>query len=189
MLEATKQVKSFRELYVDGVAGTQHSGRLWEVDCNRGIIHKQTQTGDNLADVKEDLLLAGYDRFLRGNDGYWKKTGDTHVIYSGKWYCDNLAQGTLRDLLPDTRAMLRSAMIGPGDKKAVNGVQCRDYKFAMKSATSGEQGTICIGLKDHLPYEMALESGGRYSYTDYNRPIQIEAPEDALQAASAVASN
>lgn len=192
MLNATQQVKSFRGVDVESMTGAQHSERLWEVDCNRGIVHKQSQlsqTGATPLEMKDDQLLVGYDRFIRESDGSWKKTGDTHVLYSGKWYCDNLAQGTLRDLLPDVRAMLRNAMIGKGDKKTVNGVRCQDWKFVMKSSTSGAQGTVCIGLEDHLPYEMTNDTGGHYSYSDYNRPIQLEVPEDVLQQASSIAPN
>ena len=190
MLESMKQVKSFRGEYVANLPGNQLSGRLWEVDCSRGmgIVHQQShdsQTGANPPfEMKQDELLVGYDRFTRESDGSWRKTGDTHVLYSGKWYCDNVAQGTVRDLLPDVRAMLRSAMIGKGDKKTVNGVRCQDWKFAMKSSTSGQEGSVCVGLEDHLPYEMTTEGGGNYSYSDYNRPIQFDVPEAVLQTAS-----
>jgi hypothetical protein len=189
MLEATKQIKTFRSVSVASSPSGQQSGKLWEVDCNRGIIHKVTrdlQPGTSAGfDIKEDEFLVGLDRFIRQGDGSWQKTGDTHVIYSGKWYCDNIAQASLRDLLPDTRAMLRNAMIGKGDKKTVNGVRCQDWAFAMKSSTSGQKGTVCIGMEDHLPYEMTTDNGARYSYSDYNRPIELEAPEAVLQAASA----
>jgi hypothetical protein len=53
----------------------------------------------------------------------------------------------------------------------------------MSSTSSGQQGSVCIGLDDHLPYEMTME-GGHFSYSDYNRPIQIEAPEAVLQPVS-----
>lgn len=57
MLEATKQVKSFRGTYGGSMANTPHAERLWEVDCNRGIVHKQSQelqTGANALEMKED---------------------------------------------------------------------------------------------------------------------------------------
>jgi|SRR5579859_272777 len=189
MLEATKQVKSFRGVFVGSTPTTQHSERLWEVDCNRGIIHQQSSELPNGAtpgtEMKEDKFLVGVDRYVRQRDGSWQKSGDTHVMFSGQWYCENLAQATLRDLLPDTRAMLRNAMIGKGDAKTVNGVRCQDWGFVMKSANSGAKGTVCVGLDDHLPYEMTIENGGRYSYSDYNRPIEFEAPDAVLQAATA----
>jgi hypothetical protein len=192
MLEATEHVKSFRGVYVQSGASAEHSERLWEVDCNRAVVHKRSQSSQTSADpleVKEDLLLVGLDRYTRESDGSWVKAGDKHVLYSGQWYCDNLAQGTLRDLLPDVRAMLRNAMIGKGDKKTINGVRCQDWQFAMKSATSGVHGTVCIGLEDHLPYEMTTDGGTHYSYSDYNQPIQFEAPDDILQSASSSAGN
>ncbi|HYA22509.1 MAG TPA: hypothetical protein VEF05_00020 [Terriglobales bacterium] len=187
MLEAMKQVKCFRGVYVGSAASTQHSERLWEVDCNRGILHKQSheQTGANPVEMVDDEFLVGSDqKYTRNSDGSWEKTKYESKLYSASWYCDNLAQGTIRDLLPDVRAMLRSASIGKGDKKTVNGVRCQDWNFTMQSAsTQGLKGSVCIGLEDHLPYEMTRDNGDRYSYTDYNRSLQFDAPEDILQAA------
>jgi hypothetical protein len=187
MLEATEHVKSFRGTYVDSPTSAQHLEKLWEVDCNRSVVHKRSQTSKtdaNPVEVKEDQLLVGLDRYSHDPDGSWVKTADKHVQYSGQWYCENLAGGTLRDLLPDTRSMLRSAMIGKGDKKTVNGVHCQDWQFAMKSSTSGVKGTVCIGVEDHLPYEMTTDSGAHYSYSDYNRPIEFAVSEEILQSAS-----
>lgn len=192
MLEATEHVKSFRGVYVGSMPSAEHSEKLWEVDCNRNIVYKRSQTSQTSADpleVKEDKLLVGLDRYAHDSDGSWVKTADKHLIYSGQWYCDNLAQGTLRDLLPDVRSMLRNAMIGKADEKTVNGVRCQDWQFAMKSSTSGVHGTVCIGLEDHLPYEMTTDTGGHYSYSNYNQPIQLEVPEDILQQASAAGGN
>lgn len=188
MLEAMRQVKSFRGMYVGSMASSQHSQRLWEVDCNRGIVHKQSQdlqTSTNPPEMKEDEFLVGSDqKYTRTSDGSWEKTRYTAQLYSASWYCENLAKGTVRDLLPDVRAMLRSATFGEGDKKTVNGVRCRDWNFAMHSSTSGQRGSVCIGLEDHLPYEMTTDNGAHYSYTDYNRPLQFDAPEAILQSAS-----
>ncbi|SPF48934.1 hypothetical protein SBA1_90070 [Candidatus Sulfotelmatobacter kueseliae] len=188
MLDATEQVKSFRGTYVGSTPSTQHAERLWEVDCNRSIVHKRStelQMGANPVEMTEDIFLVRSDqKYTRNSDGSWEQTKYTSVQYSASWYCDNLAQGTLRDLLPNIRAMLRSATFGKGDKKTVNGVRCQDWKFSMHSATSGQRGSVCIGLEDHLPYEMTTDDVGHYSYTDYNQPLQFDAPEAVLQAAS-----
>ena len=86
--------------------------------------------------------------------------------------------------MPDVRALLRSATFGKGDKKTVNGVRCQDWKFTNHSKNSGQRGTICIGLTDHLPYEMTVENSGRYAYTDFNRPLQFDGPDAVLQPVS-----
>jgi len=39
-LESMMQVKSFRGAYIENASGSQHSERLWEVDCNRVIVHQ-----------------------------------------------------------------------------------------------------------------------------------------------------
>lgn len=188
MLEAMKQVKSFRGTFVGSTPNTQHSERLWEVDCNRGIVHKQLKelpNGASSVEVNEDEYMVGSDqKYTRNSDGSWEKTKYEPKVYSASWYCDNLAQGTVRDLVPDVRAMLRSATFGKGDKKTVNGVRCQDWNFAMHSSNSGQRGSVCMGLEDHLPYEMTTDNGGHYSYTDYNRPMQFDGPEAVLQPVS-----
>src|SRR5271168_124524 len=144
MLDATEHVKSFRGGYVPSTASPDHSEKLWEVDCGHNVVYKRTQTSQsdpNPSQVTEDQLLVGLNRYSHNSDGSWSETTDHHVMYSGKWYCDNLAQGSLRDLLPDTRAMIRSAMLGKAEKKSVNGVTCQNWQYAMKSSTSGAHGT------------------------------------------------
>ena len=189
-LESLKQVKSFRGAYIESASSTQHSERLWEVDCNRVIVHQQSQFHDlrNNVDptfeMKEDELQVGDQRYIRDRDGSWENTGYAGDRYSAKWYCDNLARGTVRDLLPDMYTLISHAMTEKGDKKTVNGVRCQEWKFAVRTAVLAEDGSMCIGLDDHLPYEMTMKNGGHYSYSDYNRTIQFEAPAAVLQPAS-----
>jgi len=186
-LESMKQVKSFRGAYIES-ASSSHSERLWEVDCNRVIVHQQSHDAqastDSPFEMKDEELLVGDQRYTRDRDGSWENNGSVGPRFSAKWYCDNLARGTVRDLLPDMYTMISHAITEQGDKKTVNGVRCREWKFDVRTALSSQKGSVCIGVDDHLPYEMTTENGGHYSYSDYNRPIQFEAPEAALQPAS-----
>jgi len=184
-LEAMKQVKSFRGTFVESTSSTQHSERLWEVDCNRVIVHQQShvaQTNTDAAfETTEEELSVGEERYTRDSNGSWENAGKLlGDQYSAQWYCDSLARA---GLLPDIPAMLSHAVSEKGDKKTVNGVRCREWKLAIVTPLSTRHGSICIGLEDHLPYEMTKD-GGRYSYSDYNRPIQFEAPEAVVQPAS-----
>jgi len=191
MLDATRQVKSFRGVY-SNAASTQHTEKLWEVDCTRGIVHKRSQSVQdaNSPDVTEDQFLVGSDQmFTHTGDGSWQKSAFKYVQGSASWYCQNIVDGTTRELFPDVRAMLKSATFGEGDKKTVNGVRCRDWKFSMHSRYSGVRGTVCIGVDDHLPYEMVTDDGGHYSYSDYNHPSQIDVPEAVLQAVSSASGS
>jgi len=194
MLEAMKQVKSFRGTYVGNTPSTQHSERLWELDCNRGILHKQSQElplSTNPVEVKDDEFLVGRDKkYTRTNDGSWEESKYTADLYSASWYCQALAQGIVRDLVPDVRGLMKNGSLGKGDKKTVNGVRCQEWNYTNLARTSGQKGTLCIGLDDHLPYEMTVENRGRYTYSDFNQPLQFDAPQAVLDAASATeASN
>jgi len=189
-LDAMKQVKSFRGVFTATGSG-MHSERLWEVDCSRMILHQQSQNqggGDSGFDMKDDELLVGDVRYIREGDGGWQNTGYAGDRSSAKWHCDRVAQGIDSDLLPDMLTMIRHAISEKGDKKTMNGVQCRVWKFAQRTALAGQGGSICIGVDDHLPYELTMD-GGRYTYSDYNRPIEFEAPEAVLQQASAVSGS
>jgi hypothetical protein len=191
-LEAMKQVKSFRGAYSESASSMQHSVRLWEVDCNRVIVHEHSQdqqsNTDSPFEMNQEELLVGDQRYIHGRDGSWENTGYAGDRGSAKWYCDNVARGTVRDLLPDMYTMISHAITERGDKKIVNGVRCREWKFDQRTVLSSQKGSICIGLDDHLPYEMTME-GGHYSYSDYNKPIEFEAPEAVLQPASSTGSS
>jgi hypothetical protein len=183
-----KQVKSFRGAYIESTSSAQHSERLWEVDCNQVIVHQQSHDSPANADpafeMKEDELLVGDQRYTRDSNGSWENGGYAGDRGSAKWYCDNIARGTVSDLLPDMRTMISHAMTEKGDKKTVNGARCREWKFDIRTAISSRQGSVCIGIDDHLPYELTTENGGHFSYSDYNRPIQFEVPAAVLQPAS-----
>jgi hypothetical protein len=83
--------------------------------------------------------------------------------------------------------MIKRAIIQKGDKKTVNGVRCREWLVTLRGAPSGlAHDTVCIGLEDHLPYEMTVDwAHSRTSFSDYNTPIQLDVPEAAVQPASA----
>jgi len=186
-LESLKQVKSFRGAYSATASSTSHSERTWEVDCNRVIVHQQSHdsqtNSDSPFDMREDELLVGNQRYARNRNGSWENEGDAGIRYSAKRYCESIASGGERELLPDLHEMISHAITQKGDKKTVNGVRCREWKFDVRTAISSRVGSICIGVDDHLPYELVMD-GGRYSYSDYNQPIPLEAPDATLQPAS-----
>lgn len=189
MLEAMQRVKTFRGSYSTSGSSTQFA-KLWEVDCNRAIVHQHSQDSqagsDSAFGLNEDEFLVGDQRFIRSSDGAWENTGYAGDRGSAKWYCDNIARGTVRDLLPDVRTLISHGITEKGDKKTVNGVRCREWKFDIRTAISSQVGSVCIGVDDHLPYEMTMD-GGHYSYSDFNSPIQFDAPDAVLQPASAAA--
>jgi hypothetical protein len=190
-LDAMKQVHTFRMAYSATPAGNQHNEMLWEIDCNRGIAHYQmhfVQTSTNPpTEMKQDQIYSEGHEYDRAGDGSWTAAKYNYHAGTVKGFCSNLAQGTDTNVLPQISTMIRRGILQKGDKKTVNGVRCREWLVTMKGGLRGlEHDTICLGLEDHLPYEMTVDwENSRTTFSDYNKPIQIEVPEVTVQPANA----
>ncbi len=190
-LQAMKQVHSFRVASTSN-PGMQHNEMLWEVDCDRDLLHYQwhlvvTSSNPPTEMNRDEITVAGRE-YDRQSDGSWTSPKyASRGSGSAKWYCGTLAQGTDSNLLPQIATMIRRGIIQKGDKKTVNGVRCREWLVAMRGAPSGlEHDTVCLGLADHLPYEMTVDwEHAHATFSDYNTPIHIDVPEAALQSTSA----
>jgi hypothetical protein len=129
-LDAMKQVHSFR-VAASSKPGTQHSEMLWEVDCNRDLLHQQWHLTDPNAnpplDMKQDEVRIDAQTYRRATDGSWSPGGSAYQGATAKWFCGSLAQGTDSNLLPPIATMIRRGIIEKGDKKTVNGVRCREW--------------------------------------------------------------
>ena len=168
---------------------------LWEVDCNRGLVHHQMHmvmtSPNNQGDINRGELYAGGREYDRQSDGSWATPQYGSANYGANSYCKSLAQGTDSNLLPQIATMIKRGVLTKGDKKTVNGVRCREWMITMKGGYSGlEHDTVCLGMEDHLPYEMTVDwENSRTSFSDYNTPIQMDVPEAALQPASATSGS
>src|SRR5579859_1302583 len=188
-LDAMKQVHSFRAVLAAN-PGTQRNEMLWEVDCGRDVLHYEMHVEDTSSEHPSDMTMeemhVGGKEYLRQKDGSWTLNRG-YGGHPAKGYCTLLAQGADSNLLPKIASMIKRGILQKGDKKTVNGVRCREWLVTMKGAPSGlEHDTVCLGLDDHLPYEMTVDwERSRLSYSDYNAPIQFDLPEAAVQPANA----
>jgi hypothetical protein len=185
-LDAMKHVHSLRASYTANLSGTR-SEMLWELDCTRNILHSQSHmvTADNppreFAD--DELNIGGYQ--------YQRRNGQWNIAYRGGSqtsgnFCRHLVDGSDTGVLPPIASLIQHAILQKSDKKTVNGVRCREWQVTTKSGPYFEHQTICIGLDDHLPYEVATEGGLTHSsFSDYNQPIEFDAPEAAVKPANA----
>lgn len=190
-LDAMKQVHSFRVSTVANPRSTQHSELLWEVDCQRDLLHFQWHLRDTsvdpAAEVNEDQLYVSGKEYDHQGDGSWAPPKYPGGIKSAQGYCRNLQQGTDSNVLPRVATMIQRGVLQKGDKKTVNGVRCREWLVTMKGGFSGlEHDTICLGLADHLPYELKVDfENSHTSFSDYNTAIQFDVPDAAVQPVSA----
>jgi hypothetical protein len=186
-LDAMKQVRSVRVFRVSDPLATQHSEDSYELACDQDAYHYKwrlvNSDPERPSDTTNETLQVGSASYHRTAGGPWEKYG-----YAGatpKAICSSLGQGN-STLFPEIATMIRRGILQSGDKKTVNGVRCREWKVTMKGGYSGlEHDTVCLGLKDHLPYEVTVDwEHSRAVYSDYNSPIQLELPTAELQPAS-----
>jgi hypothetical protein len=189
-LDAMKQIHTVRVAFAATPAQNMHNEMLWEVDCTRNVVHHQAHlvstSTDSPHDLNEDQVSVGGQGYSREPDGSWAPLKYAYGLGSAKIFCGNLAQGTDTKLLPSIATMIKRGIIQKGDKKTVGGVRCREWLVTMKGGYRGlEHDTVCLGLEDHLPYELTVDwENSRYTFSDYNTPIQFDVPEAVLQSAS-----
>lgn len=189
-VDALKQVHSFR-VASSVNAGVQRNENLWEVDCDRNIAHHRWHVVVNSTDppqeIDQDQLNVEGRTYQRDKDGSWSPAKySAGLVGQGRGYCNMLAQGADGNIFPSFATMIRRGILDKGDTKTVNGVRCREWLVTLRiNAVSLDHDTVCLGLKDHLPYEMTIgNAANRSLYSDYNAPIQFEVPDSALQSAS-----
>ena len=191
-LEAMKNVRSFRVAFSATPVATQHNEALWEVDCDRDLLHHHLHISEteHPPDINQDQTVVAGKEYSRKDDGTWIGVSYGDASGTAKAYCSRLAQGTDSGLLPPIYTMIKRGIIQKGDKKTVNGVRCREWLVTMKGGYNGlEHDTLCLGLEDHLPYQMTVDwEHSRSSFSDYNAPIQIDVPEASVQPASRTAT-
>jgi hypothetical protein len=183
-LDAMKQVHSFRAS-VTASAGTRHKEMLWEVDCARNLYHYQWHETDSAGpgmDMARDEVHFATEEYTRESDGSWSKPRFARE-HPPAWFCGALAQGNDNTLMPRIATMIQRGILQKGDKKTVDGVRCREWLVTMKGAPSGlEHDTVCLGLEDHLPYELTVDwLQLRSSFSDYNAPITFDVPDAIVQ--------
>lgn len=190
-LDAMKKVHSLHATVESTPMQNMHNDKSWDFDCGRDLVHYQghlvANGGDNPHDITEDQFTVHGHDFSMQVDGSWAPLKYDYSLRTAKAVCANLAQGTDTKMLPAIATMIKRGIIQKGDKKTVNGVQCREWLVAMKGGRTGmEHDTVCIGLDDHLPYELTVDwENSRSTFSDYNAPIPFEVPEAVLQPASA----
>jgi len=190
-LDAMRQARSFRVATTASLRETQHHELLWEVDCNRDVLHFKrnlTDSGtDPATDFQQDQLIVSGREYDRQADGAWARPrGYGGAAYTAKGYCNALQQGVDSYILPEIYTMIQRGVLQKGDKKTVDGVRCREWLVTLRGGPSRlEHDTVCIGLDDHLPYELTVDwEHSRTVFSDYNKPLQFELPDAEVQPAS-----
>jgi hypothetical protein len=156
--EPTKSVESLMEVYCPS--------RVHMID--KSVID---EGGSHLENSSESIWINGTN---------YAKKGLRWVVSQEERYntatCRFGPRG-MDTLLQPLDAILIAGKIRKGDKRYVNGEQCRDW-IASVPAPSGyrDEFIVCVGKAD-LPLEVFTPDRRLVeTYTDWNTPIRIEAP-------------
>lgn len=188
-IDAMRQLRSFRVTMSAGQAEAQHQDLLWEVDCNRDILHFKRHivnpSTDPPVDFKQDYMVMAGTEYDRQEDGSWSQPRSYGATGSARGYCSLLQQGVDSHVLPEIYTMLDRGVLQKGSKKTVNGVRCREWQVTLRGGTARfEHDTVCIGIEDHLPYEMTTDWDHSHAvFSDYNGAIAFDRPDTQLQPA------
>ena len=189
-LDATKQVRSVRVLATADPEATLHMETLWEISCAQDAYrfkqHVVASTPEHPSESTREEVHVGPVEYEHKQDDSWQPHQFPVGVRTPGTICEKFATGGDTNIMPDIYTMIRRGILDKGDQKTVNGVRCRDWKITIRGGTGLEHDTLCLGLDDHLPYEMTVDSQRlRTTYSDYNSSFQVEVPAAALQPASA----
>lgn len=186
-LEALKAVKSwkFSELPSEGASYSQEG--TWEVDCAAGWhgiyragwleLDERNSTQDSTP-RKVEVSHVGATTYMRSENGDWEPANSFYLPDSAlTTTCSSLSRGAPGYPFPEIPGLLTSSFFVRGSTKKVSGVKCREWKVQVVKLGHREDFTVCLGTKDHLPYEISGEQKAHLVFSDYNQPVPIEGPK------------
>ena len=175
-----------------GMSAAMQNATSWRV---RTVVAEPTKNVESLTEVycpsrvhmvEKSVLDEGGTHLENSSESIWidgtnyAKKGMHWVTSQEQRYstatCKYGPRG-MDTLLQPLDAILIAGKIRKGDKRYVNGEQCRDW-IASVPAPSGyrDEFVVCVG-KGELPLEVAtLDRRLVETYTDWNTAIRIEAP-------------
>lgn len=148
-----------------------------------------------LGDTHYESIRVGDQSWIRSNDSEWK----AQPIASDAYPCGSnpgapapwamMNEGRDPVSVVATMARKMNAQVGRGEVVNAGDASCQRWVVSFQHPGSSGRGlnyTVCIGASDHLPREVVMGSGGlSTTYSDWNKPIQIDAPAASAQSSKA----
>lgn len=191
-LDATKQVRTVRVAETADPSATQHSDLSYELVCSQSAFHftwhMAERDPERPAEFTRDELQVGVLPYRRAADGSWEKDANLMSTANADTLCKLLSQEEKVNFLPDFKTMIQRGIIQKADKKTVNGVRCREWKVTLKGGVNLEHDTVCLGVDDHLPYEMTVDWTRSRSTYNYDSSFQLELPAAEVQQTNATSN-
>jgi len=185
-IEALQKVNSIHYSMLSD-SKTQHTEREGEMLCSTGdrrlatrvVLHQDNKEFNIDNEVR---VVDGQEYSLQAS-GLWQKGGSqAQAAQDG---CKVLIESAYPSYLPEFQRMVEHGIIEKGEKKTVNGEECREWRVTLRtgpgpvmpqSPGAYEHRTICLGVEDHLPREMTSTANTEQWTYAFNVPVKIETP-------------
>jgi hypothetical protein len=151
------------------------------MNCSQGAFHQVVHVVDQdlkPSDFVEETVRLNTGTFQHADDGTWSRRTLSEGWERPQELCRQLASGADIQFFPDMRHMQSKGIFKKGENKTLNGVLCRVWLVDVVEYGSGLEGrTVCLGLNDHLPYEVTSDYGhSRTTFSDFNAAIEVLEP-------------
>lgn len=189
-LDAKKAARSWRAVTMLRT----HPGRALETTIEVSCPDRERLV-TTLGDARYESVRIGTQAWMRGADSDWKMQPATADVYPcgsnpgapAPWAMMN--EGRDPATVIATMAAKMNAQVGRGDLAKVGDSSCQQWVVSFQHPGGGGRGltyTVCIDTANHLPRQVVMGSGGLITtYSDWNKPIQIDPPAASAQSTQA----
>jgi hypothetical protein len=162
-----------------------HPGRAMETTIEVSCPDRE-HIVTTLGDARYESIRVGSQVWTRSSNGDWKAQPESADAYPcgsnpgapAPWAMMN--EGRDPATVIAAMAAKMNAQVARGDVAKAGDASCQQWVVTFQHPGGGGRGvnyTVCIGINDHLPRQVVMGSGGLVTtYSDWNKPMQIEPP-------------
>jgi len=161
-------------------------GRIDDVGLELSLVRGRGATGTmSQGDTEFELTVVDDEVFLKGSDAFYRQIGGDAAVQllSGRWLQVPATDDDFRSIAQfgDMEILLREALDPDSDRITAGEVTDVDGQPALP--LSSRDGTLYVATTgEPLPLQLVGGSDrrGKVTFTDWNEPVELTAPADAV---------
>ena len=128
---------------------------------------------------REEIQIGADLYYLSSETNAWTKSG--YPVEHPDLICSRLERKSDTEPFPPLIEMSRRAIFSQGSVTTVNSEKCREWNLQITHPLGTRKEMVCLGVDDFLPRRW-VANGTETVYSDWNKPMNIRAPEGAVTA-------
>jgi hypothetical protein len=124
--------------------------------------------------------------YFKAGPAFWEKVGGSKAaaqLFAGKWIVASAVKGDLASFtsLTDLAALMRAILLGHGKLSDAGTATIRGVRTVALEDTGSGGGTLYVAASGKpYPVELRKASKGKISFKEWNRPVHLVAPANAI---------